>query len=464
MLQGIVNAQTAGGLALNPGWIPPLQDITTPCGATNTTCTMVVRATTAGSGWIMKAFNEQTSANAISGVCSGAACSGNNDNWTHATGSNVFVAAGSHGDGKAANSDIFYNTSGTTGTTSITVTLAGASLNLFYIRFIEVMPPSGSTLSLDTTATNHTDSCTTACALANLTLTATDFVMQFPDISHGTSGWNAYGNSTDCSSVFCTDYESNAVGINMRTAPSGVTFAISSAGWSIVSAIAFKSSAGTFTIAAPVFKIVQVKDTASGQPTCNPSCTVSFDTSVTAGNAVAIFTSSGAAATISTSTVPTLGGSNFTVPTAGSTTCQNTLSGSGLGCAWLLSAPGGNSAVSITMSANGSPGVTKYEISRTSGSFTQVGQGSASRTTPSTFFNGIGFTLGGTNSVLFQCNYEAGGSGELSNYFQSLTSSAFYNISNLAGCVVRLNTTDGSVPTWRPNGTNSALVTGLALQ
>ena len=169
-----------------------------------------------------------------------------------------------------------YNTTGTTGTDSISLTISGNASSYWTVAFIELLPPSGYTASYDTSnAVGTTTACTT-CTGVGLTLAQTDAVVEFadyPSVGVNATTLNAW------SSGFMTDVEWNGIGLNL---PSGTLTAPTmtlngSATFLSANAIAFNTTANAFTIPTPVFSAVAYSLSASQAfQTCNPTCTLTI--------------------------------------------------------------------------------------------------------------------------------------------------------------------------------------------
>jgi hypothetical protein len=448
-----------GPLTLNPGWtwlqdsVPlhisggTVQDI---CVATASTCTFPVISTTAGSVWVaLVGTSNNVTITATSGwtLCPSSAC-------------HNFDALG-------FNWDIAYSTSGSSGTTSITVNLSGAAGpttgDLFYINFIELLPPAGFTGAYDTGGIVHSASCTTCSGVA-LTLTGTDAVIQ------ATTGGD-HTSFSQFSSPYFTEYISNAgnvTGVALNTTSgTAPTIVAQPSGPMDGAAIAFKSTAGTFTPPTPVFSLVNLASTVNDSEVwlnCSPTCSLTIPSTGT-GHLLFVQVSDESGTNLSAIT----GGGTWVIP-SGSNTCAKNNSGITTSCAYVLSSSSGATTLNMTMTgSSGNIGVMYYEVARTSGSFVLDAQNSTSITTVASPQSGQGLTLTGTNDVIFQEIASADANVPLAQslYPQPLlkTSQAQVFANNNASTGVLLNSTNGAAPSYLTFATGDpAVVSAVAFK
>jgi hypothetical protein len=378
---------------LSPGWTwlqdtPPLiisgGVVVDSCVATASTCTFPVLATTSGSvaAIILGTTNNVT----ISSVTGGGG-------WTHCAACHLFDAAG-------FNWDIAYSTTLSAGTTSVTVNLTGAAggttSDLFYANFIELLPPAGFSGQFDVGNTLAEAACT-SCVGVNLgTLGGTDAIIQAttggPNV-----GFNLFG------SPYFTEYLSNAGNLTAiqlnATSGAGPTLAQATSAAVDWTAIAFKSTAGSFTPPTPVFSLVSVASTVNDglvYLSCSPTCSLTVP-STGSGHLLFLQVSNPSGNFLSSAT----GGGTWVVPT-GASTCQLNQSGSAVSCGYVLSSTSSATTINLTMSASATYGVMYYEVSRTSGSFVLDTQASTGITGTTSTTTGQALTLSGTNDVIFQ--------------------------------------------------------------
>jgi hypothetical protein len=206
-------------LALSSGWTF-IQDTISDCTGGSTTCTTpactttynCIIPTTAGSVWVMVLANTTTNLT-ISGV------SGGGGTWTACASSGCHQYLSGLG-----NIDVYYNLTGSSGSNSFTVTASTTipSGGDSWIDFIELLPPSGYTASLDSVGTSTTcggsaGGTGTTCTGAALTVTGTDALLQIDAEMENDypTAFNAFSGS------FLADYQANGICLNCTggTAP-----------------------------------------------------------------------------------------------------------------------------------------------------------------------------------------------------------------------------------------------------
>jgi hypothetical protein len=428
------------GLAWNcraQTWSYVQDSVVTYCNGGASSCSAGVGTlapTTAGTIWIVRIHTPNNVT--ISSVSGGGAT------WSLCPSSSCHLFNSANGD----NQDLAYGIGGSAGTTNITVNLSGNAGSFFGMNFIEILPPAGSTPSFDAAGTVTTTSCTT-CTAVGLTLTATDAVIQVM------SGNNA-ASVNSWSPPYITDIANDGVALNIN---SGVapTVTVPSSGVDF-SAIAFKSSLGTFT--APVGPISQVNFAASAGMACNPTCSLSIPPpAIGSGHLLYL-----QAANLSGPYIQSVsGGGTWVVPTG----CQVKVSGTSdaLSCAYVLSSTSAASSISITMTGNSTTGFTFSEVATSSGSFLLDAIG-ATQNSASYNPSGQSLTLNGNNyDVVFQSSFVPGGSSGVSWYPLTF---GWYFFTNEAQQVELLNVKAASAPVavWANQQDNATAVSGVAFK
>jgi hypothetical protein len=440
-------AQHHGGSAGIAGWgwgqdLPAV--VNGGCSTGNTTCTIDFIATQPGSAWVI--FIATGNNTHI------ASASGGSGTWNlcPSSGCNAFNSA-------SGAVDAITNTTGTTGSQSVTVTLNAAATGFFAASFVETLrPPTATSSSFDTGGAQFTSSCT-SCSGVALTTTATDAIVQYNDCANNASAWNAI------SAPYFLDTKQDPTYLNTSVGSiAGPTYTQAS-GYCMFSAVAFKSNLGTFTATTPVFALVNLTYLSGGssQP-CNPTCSVTIP-STTAGNLLFIHAANTGGATISSITDS---GDTFTNCTTGSSGGNITITSTNdtLSCAYTLSVGSGKTILSVTMSGNSSTGFEVYEVSRTSGIWSLDTQGSTQRTGSGGYFTGQALTLTGSNDVIFQGEFNPGGVVGASLYPLAFVASSGGFLNNEAGSNILLNTTNGTAPIWGTNQNVASSVDAVAFQ
>jgi len=359
-----------------------------PCQPPVTTCNIPVgqfAPTTAGSIWVIAV---QTTNNVtISNV------TGGGGTWVHCPNCHAVNPSG-------FSADAWYNLTGIAGTNqNIAVTLSSSSGAVFGETFYEILPPAGFTASYDTSGVATGTACQT-CATPSLTLTATDAVIINPGgaSSHGFDSYSA---------PYFVDWNGAGIGLNINSnTPPTKTFRNASNNPEFF-AIAFKSTAGSFTPPTARYSVTNLTESAAN---CT-NCTVPGNTGT--GHLLFLQSASQNGAFIQSVSG---GGSGWVVP-AGANSCKiagaiTGVSSASSSCAYLLSSTAGASSISVTMSGGGQVNLGLWEIASASGAaFTVDTQNSFYISTTSAFYdNGPALTLTGDKDVVFQSAWIQGGS------------------------------------------------------
>jgi len=383
--------------------------------------------TTAGTVWIILAKTGNGAA--ISSV------SGGGGTWAHCP--NCHSSNGSTG------LDAFYNLSGTGGTTSITVNLSASAASFFQAIFIEVMPPPGSTPSFDTSGTASDSSCT-SCTAVGLTLSATDVVVEV-QAGAGTN-WQSWTRPYVTSN--------HGYGFYVNAPPGNLPAPIMSGTGSanvVFSALAFKSSSGTFTPPTIPLAVASYQEVNAA---CSPSCTVSIP-STGSGNLLFIAAGGGSSSVISS--VSSAG--TWNVPT-GANTCQIVQSGVALSCAYNLSDTSGATSLSITMSTSAAITFSIWEISSAAGPFSLDSQASATNAA-SLSPPGVALSMTGSTDVAFQFLICPGGIEAVTLYPQLVNAIMPGFAANIGAAV---NIKNGTAPKWAYFNNAVTAASGIAFK
>src|SRR6202167_2521862 len=403
-----------GTLNLPVGWTE-VQDsfstgIQSGCTTGTTTCSFNILPTTAGSvGILIITTSNQTH-------IASASSTGGGGTWTDCPAGGSFAELCNSFNASSGAVDAIYNLGLAANTEIVSATIntnaaATGTLTTGYYtaEFIELLPPPGQTASFDTAGASATAACTICTGIA-LTTSATDAIIQLV-VNFGTAT-----SSNPCSSPYITDQLNQCIGLNIASGSlSAPTFTQTPSSPMAFSALAFKSRAGNFTAATPLFSLVHFTPgvAAAGNLTCTPTCTSVTIPSTTAGNLLFIATGT-AASGVSVSSVSD-GGDTFT-PLSGANICvtgqSECLSG-----AYTVTA-GGKTSVTITNTGSGGTGVGIYELARTGGSWTLDNQGSSQRAAAGTaaYIAGQTLSITGSNDACFQGIYSAGGDGNNSQF------------------------------------------------
>lgn len=375
----------AGSLSLPIGWQVVQDNIDgADCSGSSTSCTdSKIAPTLSGSLWI--ACGAPAADDTISSI------TGGSGTW-HSMANAHVVALG------ATILDCQENTTGTAGTASLSMTMT--SQNLFAIFFVEALPPSGYSASFDVAGNSAPTSCA-SCDGPSLNLAATDLVVTV---------WGQANSPVLNSgfSVFAAPFFTGLSGDGFATNVSGTvqpTANQSPAGAAGFIAMAFKSTAGTFTVPAPLFTIVNVTSVHAGS-TCSPVCpAITLNGTPAAGDLLFVqaadLQSGGYISSINDGHSGT-----FTIPSPGSTCAVqvvNNVSGFwNQSCAW-ETLPSGVTQITPTMGASGATGFLIYQAHRTSGAWTLDAQNSTTNSSPSgSPATCPSLTITGTNELIFQ--------------------------------------------------------------
>jgi len=429
-----------GSLSLNPGWTMVQDGSFAGCSVGGSSCnppTCVVSvtscwaATTAGTVRVI--FLQTGNANIhITSVTQ----SGETWNLCAASACHLYVS------GKAdADAAYSFGTSGGETMDAITVNFSGNTAGYAQLQFFEFLPPAGYSASLDSVAVSAGSTSCSSCTGANPTTSATDVVVQAINYENVIpwNGWTApyFADGT------------NGNGICLNCSPSSApTLTQSPAGYEAIVALAFKSSAGTFTVPSPVFSLVNFQSTGphGSLTTCTSgTCPAITVTSTGSGN-LGVFMAS---ASSSIQNISSISG-------GGTWTCSSTLrahdaSNNELSICYNLSLTGSTTSITPTMSGTANISYAYYEVSRTSGSFV-LDQAAATNN------GGVGTgyvtgqalsSLSGTNDVIFAAGVGEGGFSSMTlyplpNYFLFTPSGGGY-----AGTTgMQLNSTNGTAPIY----------------
>lgn len=425
-------------------WTYVQDSLGTYCVAGASSCTMSagnIVPTTAGTVWVMEI---QTTNNVtITSV------TGGGGGWTLCPASSCHLFSSS----PARNVDMAYNLTGAAGTTSVTVNLSGGSGTIFGANFFEFLPPPGSTASFDAAATNLSTNCSGTCPGVGLTITGTDVILQSMH-ANSASTWNAW------SSPYTTLPLGEGLYLNAKSG-AAPTVKVSGTG-AVVHAIAFKSTAGSFTPPTKPISVVNFTSTGLNGTSCSPTCSISVP-STGAGNLLFI-----EAANLNNNFISSVsgGGTGWVIPSGGnSCRISYVLAGNNaLSCAYLLSSTAGATSISITMTGGGAEFFSIWEVTSTAGAFafdTQSStQNSASFSPP-----GAALSLTGTNDAVFQAIFVPGGTSSGSYLMQPRIPGAslnFFNNNAAEGGVMNVSSAPPII--WVNQQNNATVVTGVAFK
>lgn len=442
----LANAQSQQStVSAGSGWTFVQDSIATDCTVPHSSCTFVpgnLITTTAGSVWIVS-LNDASGGPTISSV------SGGGGTWVRCT--SCFVSNSTVGH----QIDVWYSLNGAAGTTTgITANFSGTiSSGPLALLFTEILPPPGTTASFDTAATAFTASRCTNCSGAPVNLAATDGVVQI------TAGFTAVGWNS-CSSPYVMDYASNCVGLNISGSVGAPTVTSLADGDFMVSAIAFKSSAGTFAPPATPISVVSFTDPNSGGISCSPSCTVTIPTTK-AGDLLYV-QAANLGSHIQSVSGGASSGNSWVVPSACAIS-EQVAGNDNLSCAYLLSVAANTTQITVTMSGSVATILAVAEVS-SGGTGNFVLDAIGSITNPASLTpGGVALTLNGSNDVIFQGFFEPGGSSAMSLYpmpYVAHCGNEFYCAQASMGILV--NTRNGAKPFNTNNQNNATIATAVA--
>jgi hypothetical protein len=440
-------AQSSAGSqsTVNPGssgWTFYQDSIATFCAANSSSCNITInggeglRTAPTTDVWIVT--SNTTNNVTITNV------SGGGGTWVHCP--NCFQFAG-HG------TDAWYNLTGAPSFAgNITVTLSGAASNAGWANFIELVPPPGTTPSFDTSGHTSSASCST-CNAVQLTTTGTDAIFQQMNIADP-NAWNAWN------APYITSYAADGFNLNSTTGLQATpTVTTTSTGAAQFMALAFKSSAGTFT---PTSSQFSVKNFVAPQGVnCNPNCSVTIP-ATTAGDL--LYVQSGNLGSHITSV--TGGGSWIVDPN-----CQVSMNQAGndnLSCSYLLSVAANTTTLNISMSGSAATYFAIWEIANASGtafSLDAIGKttNSASLAPP-----GQVLSITGTNDVIFQSVFAPGGTSSwtlmpMPRIIVGGAGGMFY-LNQAANAVILNSGPAPSIPNWNDQQNLASIVTGVAFK
>jgi hypothetical protein len=428
------------------------------CTTSTSTCTFGILPVTAGSVGVIFTYtgnNLHISSATITGGTFSACPAGGSFNEL----CNAYNATG-------GSVDAIYETGHTAGTEQVTVTLSGTPTSYFAAEFVEIAPPPGySFAGLDASGSLIQTSCTSCTGVA-LTTTETDSIIQGAfQAAQFVNAWNSVSSPyliTHANSIFAPNVSAGSL-----AAP---TLTMAAAGAVPFSALAFKTSAGNYTVATPLFSLVNFTFvTDAGNLNCTPTCSITIP-STTAGNLIFV----AAAATTATASISaTDGGDTFTNCSGANITVTG--QAEALSCTYAVTA-GGKTTVSITMSSNASTGVGVFEVSRTGGSWTLDAQGSTQRAAPGggpVLFTGQALSLTGSNDACFQGFFNTGGAITVQNYPFAYTTGAnggTYILNTqasevfLPGTYYGAGAGTGAAPIWITNQNLASAVNGVCFK
>jgi hypothetical protein len=386
-----------------------------------------------------------------------ATVSGGGASWTECASCTTFLSG-------FRRNRIYYALGGTAGSTNFSISLSGNSGSSFAVSFVEVQPPAGSTASFDVGGATSSSTCSGTCTGVALTLSATDVVVQFLN-RNAPADWKGW------SSPYLTLPNGDGVHVN---APAGSAAAptvnvLPGATGAVFSAIAFKSTAGSFAPPTPgPMSLVSFVDPDPAQGlnglNCAPSCSLTVPATgsghllyLEAANTSGVFLGS------------VSGGGTWVVPAS----CQikgGQSSGNALSCAYVLSSSSTPAtAINITMAGNANAMFAFYEVASTTGSFafdTSNTATNAASTSPS----GASLSLAqGATDVVFQSILVFGGTSSLS-YFPNVRGCRsgcgpqFWNGQAASDAILNVTSTALNTPKYSNQQNNATIVSGIAFK
>jgi hypothetical protein len=435
---GAVNIPGTWAYLQNPSSWAPSVIVANQCTSAATSCTLGILPTTAG------------------GIGVAGIISSNNITITscsYSPSGNSFTLCSSGGchtpnNVSGQNEDGVYYVNEVANDTSITCNFsAGITFpgNGSGLQFYEMLPPVGTTASLDGVATTSVSTCT-SCTLAAPTITGIDGVIHLIQTNNPLVGYTP---------PYFLDFLGNPYGINViSSTPNTITQV--GGGNFLDSALAFKSSVGLGLTVNPPIIWSQVNALSASfttnlyqNQTCNPTCSVPIQ-STGSGNLFFVETISNTSSTSFISSVT--GGGTWVIP-SGSNTCQIGQATIGaISCAYVLSDTSGVSSLNVTMSGTSTVNFATYEISKSGGAISLDTQNSTYRSSAIANPSGQVLTLSGRNDVCMQAIQETGvGSAfpvAVSLYpLPGAYSSAYSGGAGMFGLL--MNTNSGNPPVWQ---------------
>ena len=338
------------------------------------------------------------------------------------------------------NVDAWYNLSGNAGEdgSHLAFTLSGSAGSFISVNFEELLPPPGTTASYDTsgvsTPTNCSGTSATPCAGVSLTLSGTDAVISNPG-----GGPHASWNSWSAPYITTSNGSGWALNVSGTTAPTTTFLPCGSSHNTTCNpeflAIAFKSSAGTFTPPTQQYSVVQIQTVqgpaqqSGGGLNCSAGCGVPLQ-ATRAGDLLYVQGNSGQGGFISAVTCAPVacnsGSSAPVIPSGNSSSvCQRSYNGvpgipnAALSCGYILSVPGGVTSLNVTANNSLAFTITVAEVaSSIGGTFVLDTQGSTQLTTNRAAQPAQALALTGGNDVIFGAFWVNGGGNTPSYYAQ----------------------------------------------
>lgn len=374
----------AGGLSLPVGWLA-VEDNGDgdDCSGTTTSCSPTKFAPVQSGDLVI--------------ICAGLPANDTISTITGTTGGSWQTMSGGHGfSATAGGFDCQFNAGLTAGTFTPTVTLTTQDLG--YVLKVEIQPPAGYTASFDVATNGSASSCTT-CTGPSISLSATDAVVYV---------W-AEANSPVFPFTFSSPFITGLSNEGIATNVSGTvqpTAGQSPAGDAAFVAMAFKSSAGTFSVPAPVFTWVALTAVPGGE-SCGPACpAITLNGTPAAGDLLFV-----QAADLQNggyiSSINDGHSGAFTIPSPGSTCAVQVVNNASAwwnnSCAWEV-LPAGVTQITPTMAASGQTGFLIYQVHRNDGhTWALDAQNSTTISSPSTTSVACpSLSVSGTNEVIFQ--------------------------------------------------------------
>ncbi len=346
--------------------------------------------------------------------------------------------------------DMAYAIGGSGGQTNITVTLSGASGSAFFTVYLyEFLPPAGATASFDASGTvNHACSSGTTTGVP-LSVTATDLILTGRG-NGDPSSWNAYG------APYMQLPSNNALSLNDSTGTAPTVGCVGST--LIFNAIAFKSTAGTFT--PPASKMKAVNYVNNNGMSCTPGCALAIP-STGSGNLLYL-----EAADINGAFISSVSGAGTWVVPSGTNSCRGSMGSNALSCAYVLATTPGATSLNITMTGSGATAFAIMEVQPLGGASFSLDVQGATQNAASFNPSGQHLTLSGNSDVIFQTFFVPGGT-TAETYYPIPPSAPkqgpmFFN--NQAAFVALPNASSGVTPTWDNQQNNATLVTGVAFK